>query len=89
MPPTTGEAGGVEVKVIVWAVWAVVGTMTWTMSLAPASVNHRLPSGPVTMSVGLPPAFGPGNSVTAPDVVISPIWLAKGSVNHRLPSGRR
>ena len=47
----------------------------------------RYPSGPAAMPNGSPPAVGTGNSVTAPAVVIRPIWLAPCSANHSAPSG--
>src|SRR5258707_13050011 len=50
-------------------------------------VNHNAPSGPVVMPVGPLPAFGTGNSVTAPAVVMRPILLAKESGNQSAPSG--
>jgi len=54
----------------------------------PASVNHRLPSGPAVMAEGAAPAVMPAlNSVTTPAGVIRPIRSLKYSVNHRFPSG--
>src|SRR5262245_2357886 len=53
----------------------------------PVSVNHKLPSGPVTMERGPLPAVGRGNSVKTPAVVIRPILLPLFSVNHSAPSG--
>ena len=53
-----------------------------------ASVNQRLPSGPVVIPAGPLLAVGMGNSVMACVVgLIIPIWLAPDSVNQRLPSG--
>ncbi len=49
------------------------------------SVNQRLPSGPATMSWGMEPTVGVGNSVTMPDGVIRPI-LPTDSANQRFPS---
>src|SRR5436190_1256258 len=57
--------------------------------LADPSVNQRLPSAPVLMSIG-PPGEGTGYSVMTPAVVIFAILFeaaASFSVNHRLPSG--
>src|SRR5688572_18223183 len=52
------------------------------------SVNHRLPSGPVTMSFGaLLPDSPLENSVISPVVVIRPILPAAASVNQSAPSG--
>src|SRR5688572_22678063 len=60
------------------------------------SVNHRLPSGPATMSAGptgmLPGATGSVYSVTTPVVVMRPILLLLlpsriSSVNHSASSG--
>src|SRR5258708_17074531 len=56
-------------------------------ALGVCSVNHNAPSGPVVMPVGPLPAFGSGNSVIAPAVVMRPILLAKVSVNQSAPSG--
>src|SRR5215469_3146822 len=53
----------------------------------PASVNHRLPSGPTVMNWGAVAPLGRGNSVMLPLVVMRPILPAVFSVNHRLPSG--
>ena len=50
------------------------------------SVNHRFPSGPAAIAVGLVPV-SPLYSVTTPAGVIRPILLALASVNHRFPSG--
>ncbi len=55
------------------------------ISLPELSVNQRLPSGPATMSWGMDPTVGVGNSVTAPDGVIRPI-LPTDSTNQRFPS---
>jgi hypothetical protein len=38
-----------------------------------SSVNQRLPSGPVVMSIGLAPDGGAAYSVTTPAVVILPM----------------
>jgi hypothetical protein len=60
------------------------------MAFPPASVNHRLPSGPTAILVGdaepADPAvpLGSGNSVIFPPVVIVPILSPSSSVNHRL-----
>src|SRR5690242_21566622 len=49
-------------------------------------LNHRFPSGPLTIPPGEhPPDIG--YSVTAPEVVPLPILLVVYSVNQRLPSG--
>src|SRR5215469_14737078 len=53
----------------------------------PASVNHRLPSGPTVMNAGAVAPVGRGNSVMLPLVVMRPILPAFSSANHRLPSG--
>src|ERR1035441_3090730 len=55
----------------------------------PASVNHRLPSGPDTSPSGELPGFKPVlNSVIPPLVVTRPIaFVPPRPVNHRLPSG--
>src|SRR5260370_41690499 len=57
--------------------------------MAPDSVNHRLPSGPVVMAKGKLGAGGTKieNSVIIPPVVMRPILLPKYSVNHSAPSG--
>src|SRR5258707_466160 len=57
--------------------------------MAPDSVNHRLPSGPVVMAKGKLGAGGTKieNSVIIPLVVMRPILLPKYSVNHSAPSG--
>ena len=52
---------------------------------APASVYHRLPSGPAVMLPGLLPE-GTGNSVMLPEGVMRPILWPSCSENHRLPS---
>src|ERR1035437_1022437 len=54
---------------------------------APASVNQRLPSGPVVMDVGTLLLEGIENSVMVPEGVTLPILPALFSVNQRLPSG--
>src|SRR5262245_45804927 len=51
------------------------------------SVNHRAPSGPTVIEIGLKPLVGTWNSVMTPDVVMRPIWSTLASVNQRLPSG--
>src|SRR5438067_7937038 len=55
--------------------------------LALYSVNHRLPSGPLTISVGWLLAVVTVYSVNVPLGVSLPILLAATSVNQRLPSG--
>src|SRR5437588_8250876 len=50
------------------------------------SVNHRLPSGPTVIPLGILLAVGTGNSVMLPPVVMRPI-SPTDSVNQRLPSG--
>src|SRR5437773_5418334 len=55
---------------------------------APSLPNQRAPSGPSVIAEGpLANSGGRTYSVTAPDVVIRPIFLACSSVNHRAPSG--
>src|ERR1700728_3252940 len=49
------------------------------------SVNHMPPSGPLVIPQGLLFAFGRGNSVITPWVVMRPIRFALGSVNHNSP----
>src|SRR5579864_9001879 len=56
------------------------------MLLAPPSVNHKLPSGPATMSRGTLSVLGVRNWIITPAAVIVPISLVPLSVNHRLPS---
>ena len=63
------------------------------IACAPASVNHRLPSGPGAIPCGPLPGFRPAEySVIIPDGVIRPIALVSpatttlASVNHMLPS---
>src|SRR5262249_6500789 len=52
------------------------------------SVNHRLPSGPTVIPVGLLEVVGVGYSCTKwPEVEITPILFPVLSVNHRFPSG--
>src|SRR5439155_1082714 len=51
---------------------------------APSSVNHRLPSGALTIAVGKVPAAS-GNSVTAPAVVTFAMRSGFDAVSHRLP----
>ena len=55
-----------------------------TRPIPSSSVNHRLSSGPATISRGAPSAVGIGYSVYCPSVVIRP---TPSSVNHRSPSG--
>src|SRR3954464_14494377 len=53
-----------------------------------SSVNHRLPSGPTTMFLGMAPGVMPVEySVIVPDGVMRPILSLPISVNQRLPSG--
>src|SRR6516162_6535781 len=73
---------------------AVLGTGNKVMAplvvmrpIWPASVNHRLPSGPTVMKLGTVAPVGRGNSVMLPLVVMRPILPALCSANHRLPSG--
>ena len=49
--------------------------------------NHRFPSGPAVMPVGMLFVVGTGYSVNEPSVVTRPIWLVADSVNHKVPSG--
>src|SRR4051812_15322378 len=52
------------------------------------SGNHRAPSGPVTMSSGLPLPPPTGYMVMFPEVVIRPTCGGlDGMVNHNAPSG--
>src|SRR5579884_1728628 len=53
---------------------------------APGSRYHRLPSGPLAISVGAAKVVGRGNSVSVPVGVMRPMRLRPDSVNHRLPS---
>src|SRR5262245_21251892 len=55
----------------------------------PFSTNHRLPSGPVTISRGRLSGVGMENAVTIPDVVIRTILFdpVPPWVNQRFPSG--
>jgi hypothetical protein len=53
----------------------------------PASVNQRLPSGPVVMKLGVLLLEEVANSVMVPEGVTLPILLPLFSVNQRLPSG--
>ena len=64
--------------------------------ILPYPVNHRLPSGPAAIPLGLPATpmvVGRGYSVMTPSGVIRPILSPADSVNqadsvnHRLPSG--
>src|ERR1700730_12397682 len=59
------------------------------MRLTPDSVNHRLPSDPAAIPLGLAPApAGSANSESANDDVLSrPIFPVPSSVNHKAPSG--
>src|SRR5947207_2363848 len=60
------------------------------MALALNSVNHRAPSGPVTIwsgETGCPQHGGMANSVICPPVVMRPIWSAYCSANQNAPSG--
>src|SRR5262245_37408503 len=50
------------------------------------SVNHKAPSRPGVIEIGLKPLVGKWNSVTTPLVEMRPIWRAFTSVNQRLPS---
>ncbi len=51
-------------------------------------MNHRFPSGPGVICVGIESGESPvENSVTTPAGVIRPIRRARFSVNQRLPSG--
>src|SRR3954470_1995457 len=53
-----------------------------------SSVNHRLPSGPTTMFLGMAPGVMPVEySVIVPDGVMRPILSLPFSANQRLPSG--
>jgi hypothetical protein len=54
---------------------AVVIRPIWLLE---RSVNHNAPSGPVLMSAGLLPKAGSENSVTAPSVMIRPIFPPSG-----------
>ena len=56
------------------------------MKFAMLSVNHRLPSGPLTIWFGRR-APGTGNSVSVPPVLMRPMARRSISVNHKLPSG--
>src|SRR5436189_287829 len=66
---------------------AAGGAVSLPMSAAePDSANHRLPSGPATMSCGSP--LAPANSVIVPSVATRPTSpAAVWSVNHSAPSG--
>src|SRR5436309_3231373 len=51
------------------------------------TVNQRFPSGPDTISTGMPSAVGTRYSVKAPDVVTLATLLVLSSVNQTFPSG--
>src|SRR5260370_1307310 len=83
------------------SVWPMVGALldvlrvtigsgeriTFATLLANSSINHRLPSGPVVISIGWLVAVGMGYSVKLPEGVTLATLLPKNSVNHRFPSG--
>ncbi len=71
------------------SVTAPVGVILPIAPLPPAaSVNQRLPSGPVTMPRGLL-AVRPPYSVIVPSGVMLPMRSLAFSVNQTAPSGRR
>src|SRR4051794_20604855 len=78
--PDAGRVGGLNSLIAP----AVVICPT---SFEPVSVNHRAPSEPAAMPVGLLPGPGTTNSVIAPPGVIRPISAEPFSVNQTLPSG--
>src|SRR6266849_4221522 len=71
--PSALKSRGVMVVIAARAIWSTL-----------SSVNQSAPSGPVVMPAGPLPAFGSGNSVITPSVVMRPIWSG-GSVNHSAP----
>src|SRR6266852_5336927 len=61
--PSALKSRGVMVVIAARAIWSTL-----------SSVNQSAPSGPVVMPAGPLPAFGSGNSVITPSVVMRPIW---------------
>jgi hypothetical protein len=54
--------------------------------LAAISVNHRAPSGPLTIPSGPLSGVGASNDLSSPQVVIRAIRFLCDSVNHSAPS---
>jgi hypothetical protein len=57
---------------------------TWSVS---NSVNHRKPSGPAAIPMGVLTVVGKENSVTAPPGVMRPMRSMFACVNQTFPSG--
>src|SRR5579875_1171481 len=87
LPPATVSASGC-VTPLGSVVSVIVPDVVMRPIFAPqSSVNHKAPSGPVTIADGKLRAVGIAYSVNAPAVVIRPMLFVPTSQNHNAPSG--